>query len=164
MIENGDRYVPIKPICEALGIDVEGQRKKIKEDPILSSTSELRSVVGTHGKERPMTCLPHMFIFGWLFTINPKNIKEEAQAAVTQYKIECYKALYQHFTDQSAFLEEKQERLEKKMDELDQIRDDFKSAKDKLNKARKELNNIKEVTFDKWRVERAKSWQTSMDF
>ncbi len=164
LIENGDKFVPIKPICEALGIDVETQRKKIKEDSILASTAGLRAAVGADGKEREMTCLPHMFIFGWLFTINPKNVKPEAQEAVSCYKLECYKALYQHFTDQSTFLEEKQAELEQKMAELDKIRDDFKSAKDRLAKARKELDKVKEGTFDQWREKRAINRQTSMDF
>ena len=44
-----------------------------------------------------MLCLPVRYIFGWLFTINPANVKPEAQEAVRVYRRSCYDALYQHF-------------------------------------------------------------------
>lgn len=73
------KLVPIKPICEALGIDYASQFTKIKNDEDLSSTVVLSTIVATDGKEREMVCLPMEFIFGWLFTINHKNVKPEAQ-------------------------------------------------------------------------------------
>lgn len=160
LIENGEKFVPIRPICEALGIDVERQRKKIKEDLILSSTAALRPAVGSDGKKREMTCLPYMYVFGWLFTINPKNVKDESRESVMYYKLECYRALYNHFTEQSRFLEDKQGQLEAKLEELDKIRHDFNVAKDLLSKARKELNTVKEMTFAEWQATK----QMEMEF
>jgi len=95
--DNAQIMVPIKPICEALGIDEEAQRQKLKDDDFLNSITMLSKVVASDGKEREMVCLPHEFIFGWLFTINPKNVKEEAREAVAKYRIECYRALYMNF-------------------------------------------------------------------
>lgn len=92
-----EQLIPIKPICEALGIDVDSQRKKIQEDEDLGSTAVLSTAVGADGKDREMLCLPIRYIFGWLFTINPKNVKPEAQEAVRAYRRRCYDALYQHF-------------------------------------------------------------------
>ena len=40
-----EQMVPIRPICEALGIAYERQTTKIKEHPILSSTVTLRVMV-----------------------------------------------------------------------------------------------------------------------
>ncbi len=37
-----EKLVPIKPICEALGINDKSQRDKINEDDILSSRARLR--------------------------------------------------------------------------------------------------------------------------
>lgn len=42
----------IKPICDAMGIDVESQRGKINSDEILSSTAVLSTAVAADGKER----------------------------------------------------------------------------------------------------------------
>ena len=93
-----EQLVPIRPICEALGIAYPTQFQKIQEDEDLSSTITLRVTVGADGKQREMACLPVEFVFGWLFTINPKNVKPEAQSAVRRYRMECYRALYEHFT------------------------------------------------------------------
>ena len=35
--DGSDIFVPIRPICDALGVTFSRQRKKIMEDPILSS-------------------------------------------------------------------------------------------------------------------------------
>ena len=94
---DSEKLVPIKPICEALGIDRKAQQDKIREDEFLSSVGVLSTATGADGKQYEMFCLPLEFIFGWLFTINPKNVKEEAQEAVRQYRIECYRVLYNHF-------------------------------------------------------------------
>lgn len=53
---------------------------------------------GADGKQYEMCCLPVEFIFGWIFTVNPKNVKPEAQEAVRQYRMQCYRVLYRHFT------------------------------------------------------------------
>jgi len=150
LIENGEKLVPIRPICQALGIDEESQRKKINNDDFLSSTAVLSTAVGADKKEREMVCLPFMYVFGWLFTINPKNVKPEAQEAVAKYRNECYTVLFKHFTDQSEFLEYKQAALEQQVDEVERIRTDFKNTKVKLDMARKVLNQVKEMTFDDW--------------
>jgi hypothetical protein len=68
-----EKLIPIRPICEALGIDESAQRRKLQEDDFLSSVTVLSTATGSDGKQYEMVCLPHEFIFGWLFTINPKN-------------------------------------------------------------------------------------------
>lgn len=54
-------------------------------------------MVAADGKQREMLCLPIRYVFGWLFTINPANVNEEAREALTAYQHECYEALYRHF-------------------------------------------------------------------
>lgn len=58
MIDNGQKLIPIKPICEALGISHQKQYEKLKSDEILSSTVTLRVTVGADEKEREMLCIP----------------------------------------------------------------------------------------------------------
>ena len=84
------KLVPIKPICEALGIDYARQFQKLKDDEDLGPTIGLTPTVAADGKIREMVCLPMEFIFGWLFTINPKNVKPEAQEAVRTYSLQSY--------------------------------------------------------------------------
>lgn len=150
LIENGQKLVPIKPICEALGIDAKAQRSKIQEDEILGSTGVLSTSVAGDGKDREMFCIPFKYVFGWLFTINPSNVKEEARESVIKYKLACYEALYQSFTDSQEFLEAKQGLTEIKLTELETITSNFKEARNLMYEKKKELNLVRCLTIDQW--------------
>lgn len=104
--ENGEVFVPIKPICQAIGVDVESQIDKIESDEILGSTTVLSTVVAADGKAREMRSLPLKYVYGWLFTINPRNVSPEAREAVARYRRECYDVLYEHFTGMARRVEE----------------------------------------------------------
>ena len=129
-------FVPIKPICTVIGVAYESQYTKIQEDEILSSVITLRVTTGADGKEREMVSLPLMYIYGWLFTINPKNVAPEAKETVTKYRMECYQALYRHFEslrnktllereteakllDEKAHIEEEEKTLRTRKKEID---------------------------------------------
>lgn len=146
-----EKWIPIRPICDALGIDVEGQRKKIEIDDFLKSVAESKSATGADGKTYEMLCLPYQFIFGWLFTINPKNVKPEAQEAVLKYRTECYEALFKYFTEPELFLREKQKHIELALAKYDSYRDNFKNAKLMMDDARKELDEVRKFSIDEWR-------------
>ena len=87
-----EQMIAIRPICEALGIDYSRQLKKIKDDADLGSVVGVTPTTGADGKTYEMCVLPVEFIFGWLFTINPANVNEEAREAVRRYRMECYRA------------------------------------------------------------------------
>ena len=74
-----EQLIPIKPICEALGVDYPNQYKKLKEHPIYSSSIVLSTMIASDNKAREMTCIPIQFLSGWIFSINPANVKEEAK-------------------------------------------------------------------------------------
>lgn len=152
MVENGEKRIAIKPICEALGINYSTQLEKLKSDEILNTTISLRGTVGADGKPRDMLTMPYKYVFGWLFTINPKNVKEEARETVQRYRMECYEALFNHFTSQNKFLEEKQHLIEEKIDEVNLISKEFSDAKNKLKDAKNELDIVKGLTYDAWRA------------
>ena len=158
---DSQKLVPIKPICEALGIDFDSQRKKLKEDEDLNSTTVLSTVVAADGKDREMLCLPLEFIFGWLFTINPKNVKPEAQEAVRSYRMECYRALYSHFTAYSRFNEDKQAILSEEFEKYQELQANFNQAKKDLAESKKRMNMAKDLTFEEWEE---KQKQMTLDF
>lgn len=84
-------WIPIKPICTALGIDYGTQAEKMKEHKILSQLCGVHLTVAADGKMRNMLCLPEKFIYGWMFSINSDNEK------LVAYQMECYDVLYKHF-------------------------------------------------------------------
>ena len=52
------QLVPIKPICDVLGIDAKAQRNRIDRDEILSSTGVIMTSVAADGKERKKPAKP----------------------------------------------------------------------------------------------------------
>ena len=48
--ENGQNYVAVKPVCEALGIDHSSQIRDLKEDPVLGSTVVCMTIVAAKTK------------------------------------------------------------------------------------------------------------------
>lgn len=96
--KDGESYLTIKPICDAIGVDHKGQFDKLKEDEFFSPTMGLIPTVAADGKEREMACLPLRYVYGWLATINPGRVAPEAREKVTRYRLDCYNLLYEHFS------------------------------------------------------------------
>lgn len=95
---DGEIFVPIKPICEAIGIDPKVQRRKLQEDEFFASTGVIMTSVAADEKEREMFCIRLRDVYGWLATINPGKVAPEAREAVAVYRRKCYDVLYEHFT------------------------------------------------------------------
>ncbi|WP_290393384.1 phage antirepressor N-terminal domain-containing protein [uncultured Duncaniella sp.] len=96
--KGGDIYVPIKPICTAIGVDFAAQRQRILRHPLLASTMVAITTVANDEKEREMLCLPLKYTYGWLFSIDASLVSEKARPSVEKYQAECYDVLYEHFT------------------------------------------------------------------
>lgn len=154
IIENGDKRVAVKPICEILGISVQGQLEKLKTDPILSSVVKLSLTTGADGKEYEMVTIPFKFVFGWLFRIDSRNVKEEARENVLKYQIQCYDVLFNHFTAHSEFIEQKQTVIDKALTEYEMAKGDFRTANNKMKAAEKDLKQARELSFDDFDSER----------
>ena len=95
---NGEIFVPIKPICTAIGIDIDAQRNKLQNDEFFNSVTAIITATGADGKMYDMFCLPLKLVYGWLATINPGKVAPDAREAVSAYRRECYDVLYEHFT------------------------------------------------------------------
>lgn len=147
ILDNGAEYVPIRPICDALGIEFSSQSKRIKRDQILSSTVVTMTTVGADEKNREMTVLPLRFIFGWLFTIDSNLVKEESREAVVRYQLECYNALYNHFKSYVDFVDFRQEQIDEALVKYDEARADFSGAKNKLREARELLDEKRQINY-----------------
>jgi hypothetical protein len=146
IIQNGEKLVAVKPICEALGISHKPQIERLKEDPILSSVVTLSMTTGSDGKRYEMTCIPLRYVFGWIFRIDSRNVKEEAREVVERYQLECYNALYNYFTRHEEFLEYRQTLIDERLAAYDAARSDFRSAKEVVNEARKMLDEARLIT------------------
>lgn len=88
---DGQYWIAIKPICEALNVDYIRQFKNLKDDKILGAALSNQTMHDASGRLQEMSSLPEFFIYGWIFQI--QSASEELQA----YKWECYRILYEHF-------------------------------------------------------------------
>ena len=97
-------YVPVRPICDFLGIDWSSQRRRINRDPVLSDVTMSVVITATDidpQSRRPQTssmlCLPLDFLNGWLFGVSAQRVKSEFRERVITYQRECYKILSDAF-------------------------------------------------------------------
>ena len=162
MASNDPRQlVPIKPICDALGIDAKAQRNRIDRDEILNSTGVIMTSVAADGKEREMYCIPLRYVFGWLFSIDTNRVDEEARPSVIKYKMQCYDVLYDHFSSYASFVNQKQKRQAEDWARIQILKKEFHEAKNKLAKATKQMNMTVDYSFEQWK---ANGKQLILDF
>lgn len=91
-------YVPVRPICEFLGVQWAAQSKRIRRDAVLSTVVASVSVMDTQGQQRrEMSCLPLNFLNGWMFGINASRVKPEIKERLTRYQLESYQILADAF-------------------------------------------------------------------
>jgi hypothetical protein len=85
--------VPVRPVCDVLGVDWNGQYQRIRRDDVLGSTMCEIHTVARDGKRRKMAALPLEYLHGWLFGISASQVKEEFRDKITLYRRECFQAL-----------------------------------------------------------------------
>lgn len=144
VVKNSEIYLPVKPICEAIGISFSAQRIKIQEHNILSSVVSIIDTTGSDGKQYEMLCLPLKVVYGWLFSINPGKVASEAKANVEKYVWECYEVLYEHFSNASRKLFETNEaeiRLLKLIDDSIALEKQARQSRKESEAALKELRS-----------------------
>ncbi len=94
--KDGVVYVPIKRLCENLGIDWDPQRVKLSSDSKFSYL--VIKATGSDRKQYEMGCLPFKKLNGWLFSINPKRIKNPSiKEKIVKYQEECFDVLYKYW-------------------------------------------------------------------
>lgn len=99
-------YVPLRPICDALGVAWTGQHDRTRRDPVLNELLMSIRVTRTDiepGNRRPKTseviCLPLDYLNGWLFGITANRVKPEIRERLIRYQRECYRVLAEAFQD-----------------------------------------------------------------
>src|SRR5579859_7073487 len=91
-------FVPLRPICDYLGISWSGQRERTMRDLVLSRQVRFVRLSRTNLGGNPLLlCLSIDFLNGWLFGINASRVKAEHQEKVIRYQTECYRVLRDAF-------------------------------------------------------------------
>jgi len=118
-------YVPLRPLCEFLGLSWSSQLQKVKQDEVL--VDAMSSVLFSNtevGQRYTVVCLALEFLPGWLFGITTSRVRADLQAKITRYRRECYRVLWQAFqTDIATMISTEGEEISSSTMELMQIRD-----------------------------------------
>jgi hypothetical protein len=108
LVDNGEGnlevYVPLRPLCDYLGLAWVAQFERLKRDPVLAEVIRgirITRTPGRGGGSQEMICLPLKFLNGWLFGVQVSRVKEEFREKVLQYQRECYDILAQAFQTRS---------------------------------------------------------------
>lgn len=88
---DGQYWIALKPICEALGVNYNRAYQELKSDPVFHQLFALRHMVGADNKIRKMVSLPEKWIYGWLMGI------QSSSPELLQYKKLCYEVLNDYF-------------------------------------------------------------------
>jgi hypothetical protein len=102
--EQGNRWVAVRPICDALGIASNMQLAKLRDDPRFSRYDIISR--DSIGRPQEMVCIPVSQLNAWLFGINSNRVKPESREKLLVYQAECAGVLFQHFMPQGGTLEE----------------------------------------------------------
>ena len=95
--EDGELYVPVRPLITFLGLDPTAQRRRIARDNVLQARARLVLFTGADGFRRDMLCLPLDLLPGWLFGVTTSKVKPELAEKIDRYRAECFKVLWQAF-------------------------------------------------------------------
>ncbi len=94
--ETSEIYLPVRPICTALGIHWAAQYRKIKADEVLlESTRTLR--LQTRGGPQNLVCMDVEAIPMWLAGIEPSRVREDLRERLKSYKRWVRKVVYDAF-------------------------------------------------------------------
>jgi hypothetical protein len=97
--DQAEIYVPLRPICDHLGLSWNGQRERLHRDPVLADALRMVRVARPRaaGGDPEVLCLPLDLLPGWLFGISAARVKPELQEKVTRYRRDCFRVLWRAF-------------------------------------------------------------------
>jgi len=159
LVDNRQWYIPIQEVCNALGIDAEGQRQRILRDEAISdrlANLPLETPYRDAIRIQEVACLNLRGLPYWLGTIDVKRVKEEHRKKVILFKREFAEAAWAVFradmipsemlAEMDAHLPPQEREYLEAMDQMRQVRKklDLLSGKldDELAKVGAELQDI----------------------
>ena len=103
-MKEGSIYVPVRRLCDNLGLTWGSQYNRINRDEVLAEavqgvfiTKTPSASGGRGGGPQEMLGLPLDLIPGWLFGVQPSRVKEEIRDKLIRYRRECFRVLWDAF-------------------------------------------------------------------
>lgn len=101
-LEDGRIFVPIRHMCEILGVGYQGQIDRIRRDPVLSKYEMQLDVARDAGRggRQAANCLLLKFVPGWLFGISASRVREEVREKLIRFQEEVHDVIADAFRPQ----------------------------------------------------------------
>lgn len=98
-VREGERvWVVVKRVCEALGVDPNGQQQRLRDgDRCAWATTCMTHAVLEDGRNYEMFCVDLDTLPMWLATIDVGRVRPEAREKLIAYQRECARVLRDHF-------------------------------------------------------------------
>lgn len=87
------QYFPIRPLCQVIGVTVQGQIDKLRMDSQYAERDGIRELPCPTVKGlRDMLCVKRSLAVKWLSQINPNNCKITARGPLERFREELFAA------------------------------------------------------------------------
>ena len=140
--------VPIRPICEALGVQANAQREKLNSNPLYSSVITLARSTCANGKRYKMSCLPYVYCIAWILDIHVNNVKKESREKLFDNQRACIDAINGHFTGN----ERKQVEINRleiaSLEKIGELTETKRRLESELKAEKEHLQNIRSERFN----------------
>lgn len=95
---DGHAYIPVRPICDILGVNWKSQHRKLTsaESP---ATVHIMRTVAEDGKQREMICIAYWEFMLWLGNIHPSRVKDAVREAFRKTRDEMAFVLATHYEE-----------------------------------------------------------------
>lgn len=84
---DGEAYVPVRPICEVLGLDWKSQHRKLTSPDSEALVARIVTAGADH-KNREMFCIHIADLLIWLSGLTLSRVKEDVRPALKKMKAE----------------------------------------------------------------------------
>jgi hypothetical protein len=95
IVQDGEQMVPIRPICENLGLDWKSQHRKLMRGDRPWGCGHM--TIPSAGGPQETLCLPQFMLPAWLFSVSPSKVRPDLRDKLVAYQKECAEVLYRHF-------------------------------------------------------------------
>ena len=96
VVQEGQPFVPMKPVVEGMGLDWRSQQAKIRTS---ERYGDITIPLDTPGGLQEMLSIPLKKLNGWLFSINPEKVKPELKNKVILYQEESFQVLHDYWNN-----------------------------------------------------------------
>ena len=97
---NGEVWVPLKPACEAMGINSNKQAERLNRQEWAVTTIMVST--GSDGKNYKMLMMDRQTVTMWLATLDASRVSPESRALIVAYQKQAAKALDNYFHEGGA--------------------------------------------------------------